>query len=177
MVIRRFLLLLGVTVFLLSTGARAQLRNSDAFLGYSRLGNDVYYPNVGGLNGFDAALHIHIAPFLGAEGDYSYYGLGADSSIPKTSTFMAGPRLTLKVPITGIRIFGHGLVGGAHSSNSGGGVSINETTGTYALGGGVDIRVFPFFAWRFAGDHISRFTDSPSTAQRWRFNTGLVFRF
>jgi hypothetical protein len=132
---------------------------------------------VGGLNGFDAALHIHIAPFTGVEGDYSYYGFGADATVPKTSTFMVGPRFTLKVPITGISVFAHGLVGGAHSSNSGGGVSISETTGAYALGAGIDIRFFPFLAWRFAGDHISRFSNSPSDAQRYRFNTGLVLRF
>jgi hypothetical protein len=69
------------------------------------------------------------------------------------------------------------MVGGEHSSNSGGGTSISGNSFIYAIGGGVDIRIFPFFAWRIGGDRIESPTLSPASSSKDRFNTGLVFRF
>jgi hypothetical protein len=174
MTIRRRFLFLGAFALLLCPIAQAQLRNHDAFFGYSRASSNLFYPNVGGLNGWDAALHIHVMPFLGVEGDVAHYGLGADASTPKTTTYMVGPRVTVKA--LGIGVFVHGLVGGEHSANSAG-VNINAESLTYAIGGGVDVPIFPFFAWRIAGDRIASPTLSPSDSNKARFNTGLVFRF
>jgi hypothetical protein len=47
----------------------------------------------------------------------------------------------------------------------------------YALGGGVDLPILPFFAWRFSADYITAPSVSPAAATKARFNTGLVFRF
>lgn len=178
--IRRFLvdcyvfLLLCALPLLLSREADAQLRNHDAFFGYSRTGSDTFYPNTGGLNGWDADVQIHLHPFLGAEGDVAHYGIGARASAPKTTTVMVGPRLTLGA--LGVRVFVHGLVGGEHSANSAG-APVSGGALIYALGGGVDVPVFPFFAWRVAGDRISAPTQSPSSGSKDRFTTGLVLRF
>ena len=158
-----------------SVPAMAQLRNHDIFLGYSRTGSDAFYPNTGGLNGWEGALHIHLRPFLGAEADVAQYGLGAAASTPRTTTVLVGPRVTVKALAIGL--FAHGLVGGEHSANSGSGASISGGALSYALGGGVDVPIFPFFAWRFSADRISAVSQSPSTANKYRFNTGLVFRF
>jgi hypothetical protein len=73
-------------------------------------------------------------------------------------------------------IFVHGMAGVEHSSNSAG-VHVSETTGTYAAGGGADVPIFPFFAWRIAADHVSRISSVPAGASQARFNSGLVFRF
>ena len=154
--------------------AHAQIRNHDAFFGYSRLGSDAFYPNVGGLNGWDAAVHIHLRPFLGGEADVSHYGIGASASVPKTTTVMVGPRVTVKA--LGVALFAHGLIGGEHSSNSAG-PRISGGTFTYAIGGGIDLPILPFFAWRLGGDRISAPTISPDSGDKFRFNTGLVFRF
>ena len=172
-----FLIVFSCVLLAFSTPAGAQLRNSDAFFGYSRTGSDTFYPNVGGLNGWEAAVHIHLHPFLGAEGDVAHYGLGASASVPRTTTVMVGPRVSVKA--LGVNLFVHGLVGGEHSSNnsSGGGVSISSGTLAYALGGGIDFPVLPFFAWRVSGDRISAPTLSPGSGEEYRFNTGLVFRF
>lgn len=166
---------LVVGIFLFSTSlAQAQLRNHDAFFGYSRLGPNTFYPNVSGLNGWDAALHIHLAPFFGGEADVSQYGLGASASTPKTTTVMVGPRVTVKA--IGIAVFAHGLVGGEHSSSSAG-VRVSGGSMTYAIGGGVDLPVLPFFAFRVGADRIAAPTISPSSGSKYRINTGLVFRF
>lgn len=172
--LRRYVLLLAMAAFLLVPAAQAQLRNSDAFFGYSRLGANAFYPNTGGLNGWDAAVHVHLAPFFGGEADVSHWGMGASAATPKTTSVMVGPRLTVKA--LGFSVFAHGLIGGEHSSNSAG-ASISGGAFTYAIGGGVDVPLLPFFAWRVGGDRIDAPTSSPSGANHYRINTGLVFRF
>ncbi len=154
--------------------ARALGPSVDVFLGYSRLGTDVFYPNVGGLNGWNGAMHVKIRRFLGVEGDVSQYGFGAASSVPRTTSVMAGPRVT--VGALGIKIFAHALAGGEHSANSAG-APISSEALDVAVGGGVDARIAPFFSWRVAGDYITAPTLSPGTATHGRFSTGLVFRF
>ncbi len=146
----------------------------DAFFGYSRTGSNTFYPNVGGLNGWEGALQIHMRPFLGIEGDVAHYGLGANAAVPRTTTVLLGPRLT--VGALGVKVFAHGLVGGEHSAN-GASASISGGSVAYALGGGLDVPIAPFFGWRFAADRISAPTQSPSNGTHARFSTGIVFRF
>ena len=173
----RFGLVIGfvaIVMFTASTAVAQSLHNSDAYFGYSRLGTDTFYPNVGGLNGWNAAVHIHMKPFLGAEGDVVHWGLGADASVPQTTSYLFGPRVTLKA--AGIALFAHGLIGGEHSANNGS-LSINGGAFAYAVGGGVDLPLLPFFAWRVGADRITAPSLSPSDAQKYRLNTGLVLRF
>ena len=146
----------------------------DVYLGYSRLGTDVFYPNVGGLNGWQGALNLKVKPFVGIEGDVSQYGLGADSSIPRTTTVMGGPRIT--VGALGFRAFVHALGGMEHSANSSG-LPISGNAVSYAVGGGVEMRILPFFAWRVAADYLGTPSSTPSTSAHNRVSTGLVFRF
>ena len=171
-----FSLVFSYVLFTFPTPAAAQLRNHDAFFGYSRLGSDAFYPNAGGLNGWEAALHIHLHPFFGVEGDVAHYGLGADSDVPRTTTVLVGPRISVKA--IGINLFAHGLLGGEHSSNnSSSNPHISGGSFAYDLGGGIDLPLLPFFAWRFSADHISAPSQSPSGGTEARYNTGLVFRF
>lgn len=156
--------------------ASAQVPKGDLFFGYSRLGTDAFYPNVGGLNGWEATGHFKVGlPFLGAEADVARYGTGANDGIPRTTTFLFGPRVTLGA--VGVHIFAHGLIGTEHSSNSDSNLSISQTDFAYALGGGLDVPVLPFFAWRVQGDRIEAPSISPSEGTHARFTTGLVFRF
>ena len=172
-------------VFVAAPAGAASLRNHDAFFGYSRLGSNVFNPNVnrsngiypyiGGLNGWEGTLHIHLKPFLGVEGDVAHYGLGGDAFVPRTTTVMIGPRVSVKA--IGVNLFVHGLLGGEHTANSDSLVHISNGAFAYALGGGVDLPILPFFAWRFSADYIGAPSVSPPGATKARFNTGLVFRF
>jgi len=175
--IRPLSLILVISCLLLAVApaTAASLRNHDAFIGYSRLGSDAFYPNVGGLNGWEGALHIHLRPFFGVEGDVAHYGLGANAGVPRTTTVLVGPRISLKA--VGINLFVHGMVGGEHSANGNVGTHISGGGLAYDFGGGVDLPIAPFFAWRFSADRISAPTVSPSGGTPARFNTGLVFRF
>lgn len=172
----RILSLLVSSIFLLACStAHAQLPKGDLFFGYSRLGSDAFYPNVGGLNGWEAAGHIRVLPFIGAEADVAHYGIGANDVIPRTTTYLFGPRITLGA--MGFRFFGHGLVGGEHSANNAGSVRISENSFTYAVGAGADIPLAPFFAWRIQADHISAPSISPSGGTKFRFTTGIALHF
>ncbi len=158
-------------------GPKPQLHNSDVYFGYSRTGSDTFYRGTGGQNGWNGALHIHMAPFLGGEADIAQYGLGSDDNVPRTTTVLFGPRVTVKAMRIGL--YAHGLVGVMHTANSssnGSFGSVSDTGLGYEIGGGVDIPLLPFFAWRIAGDRISS-THSPAEGTKARFSTGLVFRF
>jgi hypothetical protein len=175
---KRFALVFSTAfcAFLAAVPASAvSLRNNDAFVGYSRLGHEAFNASAGGLNGWEAALHIHLHPFLGVEGDVAHYGLGAAEVVPRTTTVLIGPRVSVKA--LGINLFAHGMVGGEHSANSGNAsVHISRGALAYAAGGGIDLPILPFFAWRFGLDYIGS-TESPGGGRPARFNTGLVFRF
>jgi len=156
--------------------AMAQVPKGDVYLGYSRTGTDTFYSDVGGLNGWEGALQIKLhKPFVGIEGDVAHYGLGANSTVPRTTTVIAGPRFT--VGALGPKVFAHALLGGEHSSNNGGPTPISGGALAYALGGGLDVPIAPFFAWRVAGDYIHAVGRSPAGGTPARFGTGLVFRF
>lgn len=173
--IHTFLLLVFSFILLaFSTDARALGPKGDAFLGYSRTGSDTFYPNVGGLNGWEGAVHLKMKPFLGVEGDVAHYGLGANSAVPRTTTVLFGPRVTAGV--AGVKLFAHVLGGGEHSANSGG-LPISAGSVAWAYGAGVDFPIAPFFAWRVAVDHLSAPSASPGSGTHARFSTGLVFRF
>lgn len=164
--------LCAAAVLLAPCTARA-VGSNNIFLGYSRTGSDTFSASAGGLNGWDASACIQTGLLLGIEGDVSHYGVGASSTVPRTTSVLFGPRLTLGT--AGVRVFIHGLVGGEHSANSSG-THISNSGLAYALGGGVDVPISPFFAWRVEGDRISS-TASPSNGTPVRFSTGLVFRF
>lgn len=172
-ILRACFFLAIASVFVFVAPASAQGPKGDVFFGYSRTGSDMFYAGAGGLNGWEANLHVkaHV-PFLGGEADFAHYGLGAAGSVPRTTTFLFGPRLTLGAG--GPRIYLHALVGGEHSAS---GTGISGGTLAYALGGGLDLPIFPSFAWRFGGDYLRAPDQSPSGASHGRFTTGLVFRF
>jgi len=147
---------------------------ADVYIGYSRLGSDAFYPNVGGLNGWQGAVNVKVLPFVGIEGDVAQYGLGTSSDKVRTTTYLFGPRVTAGA--LGVRVFAHGLVGGEHSSSSGG-VSVDSSTYTYAVGGGVDLPMVPHFSWRVTGDYLKAPNLTSENGNPYRFGTGLVFRF
>lgn len=169
---RLALIFLATAVAALPPAARALGPGGDVYFGYSRLGANAFFPNTPGLNGWEAEGQLKFIPFIGIDADVSHYGLGAASSVAHTTMFMAGPRLTLGA--AGVHVYAHALAGGEHSSNSG---TLTGTSLTVDAGGGIDFRLVPFFAWRITADYVDAPTLSPTTADHYRFGTGLVFRF
>ncbi len=169
-------LALAIASILLGLAPTAHAANKgDISLGYSRTGNNTFYPNVGGLNGWDLDGQVSWKPFIGIEGDVAHYGLGAGSGVPRTTTFLFGPKIS--VGAAGFKFFGHFLVGGEHSANSSTVIPISGNALTYAAGAGLDAPIAPFFAWRVQLDRISAINQSPANGTHARFTTGIVFRF
>jgi len=169
-------LALAIPSILLSLPSPAHAANKgDISLGYSRTGNNTFYSGAGGLNGWDLDGQIHWKSVLGVEADVAHYGLGAGSAVPRTTTVLFGPKAS--VGTAGFKVFGHFLLGGEHSANSGGPAPISGGSLVYALGAGADVPIAPFFAWRVQADRFSAPALSPSNANHFRFTTGIVFRF
>jgi hypothetical protein len=172
----RILCLLALCAFIIQFPAQARAAGKgDVFFGYSRTGSDIFYPSTPGLNGWDLDGQVHWKPFIGIEGDVAHYGLGADSSVPRTTTVLFGPKVS--VGPAAIKVFGHFLVGGEHSANSSAVTPISGGAFAYAYGAGADVPIAPFLGWRVQLDHLSAPTQSPSEGTHVRFTTGIVLRF
>ena len=155
--------------------AHAAGPGGDVFFGYSRLGSNAFYPNVGGLNGWDLDGQLRLRKFLGVEGDVSHYGLGAPATTPRTTAVLFGPRVTMGVPL--VRIFVRAMVGGEHSANSGGPVQVSGGAMAVDFGEGVDFHFAPILAWRVAEDYLNAPGSTPGSGSHVRFTTGLDIRF
>ena len=164
----------GAILLSISTPACAATKG-DVFFGYSRTGNNTFYPNAGGLNGWELDGQLRWKPFIGIEGDIARYGMGANAAVPHTTTVLFGPKLSLGT--AGYKLFGHFLIGGEHSANSSASTPISGGALTYALGAGAEGPIAHFFAWRVQVDRISAINQSPSGGTHARFSTGVVFRF
>jgi hypothetical protein len=167
-----FCLSAALLLLLVCPAARAVGSKADVFLGYSRLGNNTFYANAGGLNGWEGALNVKMRRFVGIEGDVAQYGLGASASTPHTTVVLFGPRLTAGV--LGVHLFAHALAGGEHSTNNSG---LSQGTLAVGFGGGGDVPIAPFFAIRVSADYLNAPTQTVAGATRMRFSSGLVFRF
>ena len=170
------LLCVLTAVFVLSLPLLAQIPKGDIGFGYSRTGSDIFYPNTPGLNGWDLDGQVHWKPFIGIEGDVAHYGMGANAIVPRTTTVLFGPKVSVGPPA--IQVFGHVLVGGEHSSNNGAAPTpISGGAFAYAYGAGADLPLAPFLRWRLQLDHLSAPSQSPSQGTHVRFTAGVVFRF
>jgi hypothetical protein len=167
-------MLLLVFFGLCASEARAAAPRADVFLGVSRLGQNTFYPNAGSQWGWNGAFSVRVRNFVSLEGDIAQYGLGADSYVPHSSTFMAGPRLT--VGAVGVRVFVHGLAGVERVNNSGTS-DISGSAMSVAGGGGIDLPVAPFFSWRVMADYIEAPSLDTAGVSHARVSTGVVFHF
>lgn len=168
------ILAIGVVLLALPFPARAA-NKGDVSFGYSRTGNDTFYPNVGGLSGWDLDGQVRWKRFIGIEGDVARYGMGANATVPRTTAVLFGPKVSFGT--AGYKVFGRFLVGGEHSANSSASTPISGGALAYALGAGAEGPIAPFFAWKVQVDRISAIGQSPSTGTHVRFSTGVVFRF
>jgi hypothetical protein len=179
---------LGVAIFLWAGFASAQVPTSgNIFVGYSYenagpaiAGLNFSRPN---LNGWEASLEGRVLPHVGIVADFSGH-YGSDKFVlfspegPLTVSasrheedVMFGPRVSLS--IEKLRPFAELEVGVGHINTDGFG---SDTSFAWAVGGGVDYRIFRPLAWRLQADYVgTRFFDS--TQKDFRLSTGIVLRF
>ena len=134
--LRKMLLMFGLLV-LASLPARAQdLDKVELFGGYSYM-RFSGSPGVN-LNGWNASGQYKFTDWLGGVGDFAgHYGSGASNY-----TYLFGPQVSL--PSSRLSPFGHLLLGGAHFSAGGVGIS----SFSMAVGGGLDAGLTDHISWR-----------------------------
>jgi hypothetical protein len=190
---------IGAAVLLFTIIAPAQIpTGGNVFLGYSYSQGEAFTSNRNGvlvpplagagMQGWDASAEGKFLPWIGAVVDFDWHYGGHDfnpcGSVPcgrKTfhlnasrHTVLFGPRASMSVGR--YTPFAEFLLGFAHQTDSGGGISNADTTFATAIGGGLDYKLIKGVAWRVQGDsiHTSFFGHGEND---FRISTGIVFRF
>jgi opacity protein-like surface antigen len=157
----------------------------DVFAGYSHSSN--FHT---GLNGWILSGNYTLGTsWVGVEGEFSgHYGTQNLSALPllvpgtplkitsNLYNYDFGPRVTWRSPKQPFNAFGHFLFGGSRAGLSAAGISDNDTSFSWVLGGGGDYNISPRWAGRAQLDllHTNFFSNGGSHP---RFSVGLVFRF
>jgi opacity protein-like surface antigen len=186
---------IGVVLFLFAGLANAQIPSGNVFLGFSyersnssafngsNLVATVSNPN---LHGWEASFEGKIVPFVGIVGDVGgHYGSQSFTELTPNGPqninvtgheqeYLVGPRLS--IPVGKITPFGEVFVGVAHIHTGGTLPNPSNTSFAYAVGGGLDYRVFGPIALRAEGDYL-RTKFFSSTQNNLRLSAGVVFRF
>jgi len=152
---------------------------ADVYFGYSRVGANLYAPNTPGMNGWQAAAHFKIVPFVGIEGDVSHYGQSPLGFTEHVTLVMFGPRVT--VHAAGLSVFAHGLGGLVHETET---VTtfpqVGYNAAGYALGAGADVPIFLGLKFRVTGDYLGN-SNAPGAGSQapahYRFGVGLAYHF
>jgi Outer membrane protein beta-barrel domain len=178
--LRIFALSLAALALLLAPSSQAWAADKgDAYFGYSRVGANLYAPNTSGMNGWQAAAHVKVIPFVGIEGDVSHYSQSQLGFSQQVTLAMVGPRVT--AGFAGFSVFAHGLAGLAHESAS---VttfpSASYNAVSYALGAGADVPLFLVFKVRVTGDYLGN-SNAPSSGSpspsHYRIGVGVAYHF
>jgi len=157
--------------------------NSTAFSGSNLVTTTFSHPN---LHGWEASFEGKVLPLVGIVGDVSGH-YGSQSFVEVTPNgpqsinvtgheqeYLVGPRLS--VPVGKFTPFAELMVGVAHIHTGGTLPSPSNTSFAYALGGGLDYRIFRPIALRVEGDYLrTKFFNSRQN--NFRLSVGVVFRF
>jgi hypothetical protein len=164
--VRKVSILLGF-FFLISLSARAQ-DNLELFGGYSyeRFGSSPGH----NLNGVEISAQHKFVDWLGVVADVDAH-FGSPSGVDtKTLNVMFGPQFSFPGRISP---FIHVLGGVGHIRRN----AVTDTSFATAIGGGIDMRLMPMFAWRIiqVDDVVTHLFGSTQNSAR--ISTGLVLRF
>jgi opacity protein-like surface antigen len=176
----------------LSVVASAQLPTSgNVFLGYSYSGGQTFGPfgtHGNNMNGWDATLEGKFLPWIGVVADFDWHYGGNDlfgcvtpACMPAKFRLNASRHAVLFGPRASVSFgrytpFAEFLLGIAHQTDTGGGISNSDTGFSRAVGGGLDYKLVKGVAWRVEGDsvHTNLFGVSNNNL---RISTGVVFHF
>jgi hypothetical protein len=175
---------------------QAQVPGSDAFRRFEIGWNVISYSRQGSTNlyGGDLSFAVHLSERVGIAADLAVH-VTPDNPQFSTVNYRFGPRFYAR-PIGRFTPFGEILAGGSHGS-----VSVTTTTSftgvvlclgcgpittsatlyangfALAAGGGLDMRIKPWFAWRAVQSDYSLVRALGETSHGIRMGTGIVFRF
>ncbi|MGH9753021.1 MAG: outer membrane protein [Blastocatellia bacterium] len=147
-----------------------------------------------GAHGFNLSVAGNVTRNIGLVAEFSRFtksetlnlgdlfnepGLGAAGAKARTSTYLFGPRFTLRTGSA--EPFVHALVGGARgvfeASAAGLSGKLSDSSFAYALGGGLDVKVHENIAIRLGQVDYLRTKFIDERANNLRYSVGIVFRF
>lgn len=170
----------------------AQIPTSgNGFFGYSYSQGQIFSGTTTGnvsMNGWDASLEGKFLPWIGVVADLDWHygsrdlagcrGLGCNPTVAhfhaSRHMFLLGPRASITAGK--YTPFAELLVGVAHQTDTGGNVSISDTSFSNLLGGGLDYKLLKGIGWRVELDSVYNRMFSRGHHDL-RFSTGIVFRF
>jgi len=132
----------------------------------------------GGFNasGFDLGATGNLNSYFGITADFasSYF---TDSGVSfHNYTYTFGPQLALRAN-KGYTPFVHALIGGDHGSASFAGVSGSGNGMAVLAGGGVDINMNRYMAFRASADWMMLHGNGSTSSKNFRMPIGVVFKF
>jgi hypothetical protein len=177
----------GFLLALHGAATAQDINQSNVFVGYSFLADNLFSGQHANLNGWELSAEKKYLPFFGLVGDVS--GVYGSKGIPGSACGSAGclvsssvSQYTFDVGIRGsyathtIRPFAEALFGEAHTTEYGLGLSNTNNGFDALLGAGIDCRLTRRLGCRATVDYIvtgTFYTRHNSI----RASTGLVFRF
>ena len=167
--------LIIIFVAALSVAAMAQDEpKGEIFGGYSHMSHRI------GLDGWIVSGSYNPWAHAGLEADVSgHYGTDRIVGVRLDNTvynYNFGPRFFTSTGVERLTVFGHILVGGSHITSKLLGISQSDSSFSWVLGGGADLKLSSDWAARGQLDLIrTGFFDSGSNDGR--FSVGLVYRF
>lgn len=167
-------LVLVLALFGLASVAAAQQSSpGDISVGYSYLRQG--FSNGINANGGNVSATGYVNHWLGITGDFGAYHAAPFGISANTYTYLAGPRFAYRKPDR-VMPFAQVLVGGAHVTAGGFGVSASTSGFAWSAGGGVDLGLTRHIAFRPQFDYIGIHA-SGGTLNSARASAGIVFRF
>jgi len=180
------------TLLILSAISKAQIpTGGNIFFGYSYSHGEAFAGAARGgasMNGWEGSAEGKYLPWIGVVADFDWHYGGRDlrgcvgtPCLPRTfrvngsrHTVLFGPRASISVGK--YTPFAELLVGIAHQTDAGGGISNSDTTFATAIGGGLDYKLVKGIALRAQGDsiHTHFFGQAHNDL---RISAGIVFRF
>ena len=132
------------------------------------------------LNGWNVGGAFKVLGPLALKADFADTSGSFQGANTHLKTYLIGPQLRFPGPISP---FAHFLIGGAHesttTSTSGPITTTSPTRNAFAtaLGGGLDLKVFPFISVRpIQIDYLLTHFNS-NTQNQFRYSAGIVLRF
>ena len=167
-------LVLVLALLGLASVAAAQDRSSgDISVGYSYLREG--FSNGINANGGNVSATGYLNHWLGITGDFGAYHAAPFGISANTYTYLAGPRFAYRKSER-VMPFAQVLVGGAHVTAGGFGVSASTNGFAWSAGGGIDLGLTRHIAFRPQFDYIGIHA-SGGTLNSARVSAGIVFRF
>ena len=127
-------------------------------------------------NGFDLGATGNLNNYFGITADFgsSYF---TESGVSfKNYTYTFGPQLALRAN-KAYTPFVHALIGGSHLSGSFAGISASDSGMAVLAGGGVDINMNRYMAFRAGADWMMLHSNGSTSSKNFRMPIGVVFKF